>query len=79
MPRLNELFRIAYGHNYELSRLSQVEGGIPFVSRSSRNNGITAYVDHGCVAARPDPDECPAYAPDSTGADASSSGSSSTG
>ena len=46
MPRLNELFRIAYGHNYELSRLSQVEGGIPFVSRSSRNNGITAYVEH---------------------------------
>ena len=35
--------------------------------------------DHGCVAARPDPDACPAYAPDSTGADASSSGGSSTG
>lgn len=36
--------------------------------------------EHGCVAARPDPDECPAYAPDSTGAEASSSsGTGSTG
>lgn len=45
MKRLEELFEIRYGTSLELNRLQEVDsGGIPFVARSTRNNGVTAQV-----------------------------------
>ncbi len=46
MKRLDELFETRYGTSLELNRLREVEdGGIPFVARSTRNNGVTARVE----------------------------------
>jgi|TARA_B110000971_G_C20023302_1_gene507499 hypothetical protein len=44
--KLSEIFDIVYGVNLELYELEQVSGkkGIPFVSRTSQNNGVSAYV-----------------------------------
>jgi hypothetical protein len=47
LVRLSDLFEVKYGHSFELNRLKllpQSKGGIPFVSRKARNNGIAAYV-----------------------------------
>ncbi len=47
MIPVSELFDIQYGHSLELNRLSlclREDGGIPFVSRKMRDNGISAYV-----------------------------------
>ena len=48
MIPLHDLFDIRYGHSLELNRqrlLSLRNGGIPFVSRTSINNGISAYIE----------------------------------
>lgn len=42
---LSELFSVTYGVNLELNRMKIVPNGIPFVGRSDRNNGVTAYVE----------------------------------
>lgn len=44
--KVNELFDIRYGHSLELNRLSLSDGpgSIAFVSRISRNNGVSARV-----------------------------------
>lgn len=44
MKRLDEIFNIWYGVNLELMRCEEQIGGIPFVSRTSVNNGIVGYV-----------------------------------
>jgi hypothetical protein len=44
MKRLDEIFDIWYGVNLELVNCEEIEGGIPFVSRQSVNNGISGYV-----------------------------------
>jgi hypothetical protein len=42
---VSQLFDPAYGSNYELNHLEESENGIAFVSRTSRNNGISARVE----------------------------------
>ncbi len=44
--KLSDIFEIVYGVNLELYELEQVSAkeGIPFVSRTSQNNGVSAYV-----------------------------------
>lgn len=44
--KLQELFEINYGSNIELSNTEEVdqEIGYPFVSRTEKNNGVSAYV-----------------------------------
>lgn len=38
------LFEVFYGVNLELNKLTQDINGIPFVSRTSKNNGVSAFV-----------------------------------
>lgn len=47
MRRLEEIFYLRYGHSLELNALTQVAApaGVNFVSRTMRNNGVTARVD----------------------------------
>ena len=42
--RLDSLFDVVYGVNRELNAMTIVEKGIPFVSRKSGNNGVSAFV-----------------------------------
>ncbi len=48
LVKLSTLFDIEYGNSFELCYLdsykTRVENSIPFISRSSKNNGITAFV-----------------------------------
>ncbi|WP_447956244.1 restriction endonuclease subunit S [Vreelandella sp. EE7] len=44
MIELQELFYVQYGTKLDLNKMQQVEKGVPFVSRTSQNNGISAYV-----------------------------------
>ena len=47
LVRVDKLFEVEYGTNLALNKLEQVEnGGVPFVSRTSINNGVSAYVSH---------------------------------
>jgi len=45
MVTLSEIFNISYGNGFELNRLSPNSHGINFVSRTARNNGVSAKVD----------------------------------
>lgn len=42
--KVSELFDVFYGTNLELNHLTQSETGINFVSRTSKNNGVSAIV-----------------------------------
>lgn len=55
MQRLDQVFRLRYGHSLELNALRRVHApeGVNFVSRAMGNNGVTARVDVGAVPARP--------------------------
>ena len=44
LRHISELFNIQYGNSYELNHLKKDEKGIAFVSRTSRNNGISGRV-----------------------------------
>jgi hypothetical protein len=44
MIRVDELFDVRYGVNLELNALVQTPDGINFVSRTARNNGVSARV-----------------------------------
>lgn len=44
MIRIDSLFDISYGNSLELNRLSQHVSGINFVSRTAKNNGVSAKV-----------------------------------
>lgn len=47
MTTVSDLFTVRYGHSLELNRLKRTtpDRGIAFVSRKSRNNGISAFVE----------------------------------
>lgn len=45
MVALSEIFDIKYGNGFELNRLTQNVHGINFVSRTAKNNGVSAKVD----------------------------------
>ncbi len=44
LSKISELFDIKYGNSLELNRLKQVDNGISFVSRTAKNNGVSARV-----------------------------------
>jgi len=44
--KVSELFYVHYGTSLELNRCKQVKDGINFVSRTAKNNGVTAIVEH---------------------------------
>jgi Type I restriction modification DNA specificity domain len=44
MMRIDDLFDMSYGHSLELNRLTQDVVGINFVSRTAKNNGVSAKV-----------------------------------
>lgn len=43
--RLSDLFYVNYGTNLELNGLNQVDNGVNYVSRTSKNNGVSAQVE----------------------------------
>lgn len=44
MTTLDKIFKINYGSDLELNKLDQTNGNIRFVSRTRKNNGVSAYV-----------------------------------
>ena len=44
MKPINEIFEIKYGNSLELINCDEDENGIPFISRTSNNNGVVAKV-----------------------------------
>ena len=42
--RVSDLFEVKYGSNLELNKLERDPAGINFVSRTERNNGVSAKV-----------------------------------
>jgi len=44
LVKLSQLFEVNYGVNLELNKLTQDPYGVPFVSRTSKNNGVSAKV-----------------------------------
>lgn len=44
MIELQEIFDIRYGNNFDLNKLQKTKNGINFVSRTFRNNGVSARV-----------------------------------
>ena len=44
MVELQEIFNIKYGNSLDLNKLSQSKSGINFVSRTAKNNGVSARV-----------------------------------
>ena len=44
MKTLDKIFEPIYGANLDLNKLIKVKKGVPYVGRSMKNNGITAYV-----------------------------------
>lgn len=44
MSKVNELFELQYGNGFDLVHLKQDENGINFISRTSKNNGVSAKV-----------------------------------
>jgi hypothetical protein len=45
MKKLSDIFNIYYGNGFELNRLSEKSEGINFVSRTAKNNGVSAIVE----------------------------------
>lgn len=43
--KINDLFEVKYGINLELNKMEVSTSGIPFISRTSNNNGVSAYVE----------------------------------
>lgn len=47
MIKISQIFDVIYGTNLELNKLTVVKSkGIPFVSRTEKNNGVTAFVEN---------------------------------
>jgi len=45
MVELQDLFNIEYGNSLDLNKLVQCPGGVDFVSRTAKNNGVSAKVE----------------------------------
>lgn len=45
MAKVSDIFNIQYGNSLVLNNLTQVEEGVAFVSRTSKNNGVSAIVE----------------------------------
>lgn len=45
LVRLDSLFQVKYGSNLELNALTQTSDGVNFVSRTAKNNGVSARVE----------------------------------
>lgn len=45
MVKLNELFSVTYGTKFDWNKMTEEKGGIAFVSRTSKNNGVVGYVE----------------------------------
>lgn len=41
---VSDLFEVSYGTSLELNALEEREGGVPFISRTAQNNGVSAYI-----------------------------------
>lgn len=52
MERLSNIFTISYGNGFELNKLSENKEGVNFVSRTAKNNGVSAKVD-GLIDIKP--------------------------
>jgi hypothetical protein len=44
LSKLSDIFDVEYGNSFELNRLKQNEKGVNFVSRTAKNNGVSAVV-----------------------------------
>lgn len=44
LVKISDIFDVKYGVNLALNQCEQQDGGIPFVSRTSENNGVSAYI-----------------------------------
>jgi len=44
LVKVSEIFNVEYGNSFELNKLKQISGGVNFVSRTAKNNGISAKV-----------------------------------
>ena len=53
MKTLDKIFEPIYGVNLDLNKLAKVKKGIPYVGRSMKNNGITAYVERVDITPNP--------------------------
>lgn len=42
--KVSDIFNVQYGNSFELNKLKQVSDGINFVSRTAKNNGVSAIV-----------------------------------
>jgi len=45
MIKISDLFDVEYGNSFELNRLTETENGINFISRTAKNNGVSAKVE----------------------------------
>ena len=45
MAKISDLFDIQYGNSFSLNQMKIVEEGVAFVSRTSKNNGVSAIVE----------------------------------
>ena len=52
LVRVKDLFDVKYGVNLDLNKLEEVPlddaNAIPYVARSEKNNGVTAYQNRCC-------------------------------
>lgn len=44
LVKVSDLFEVRYGTSLELNALNEIEGGVAFVSRTTKNNGVSARV-----------------------------------
>ncbi len=45
MEKLSDIFTITYGNGFELNRLTEKNLGVNFISRTAKNNGVSAKVE----------------------------------
>jgi hypothetical protein len=45
MAKLSDIFNMVYGNSFALNQLIEVDKGVAFVSRTSKNNGVSALVE----------------------------------
>lgn len=46
MTKISDIFHMSYGNSFALNKLKECDEGIAFVSRTSKNNGVSALVEH---------------------------------